>query len=257
MISTGLISDPWFYLLSIPALLLTNFSKGGFGLGLGILAVPLMALRLPVPEVVTLLLPVLCLTDLITLWEYRGQWSWPLLRVAVPAALVGIGFGALAIHHLPETWLRLGIGIISIDFVRRRWSGSRRSAQEDRGPRPAAGVFWGAISGFTSFLANAGEPALTVYLLPLKLSNRSFAGTTAAFFMVVNFAKLISFSMLGMFTRTSLLTSLILTPIAVLGIWAGVRLNRRLDATLFYKCSHVILLVIGSRLIYTSLKAIL
>ncbi|MEA3104908.1 sulfite exporter TauE/SafE family protein, partial [Caballeronia mineralivorans] len=115
-----MISDPWFYLLSIPALLLTNISKGGFGLGLGVIAVPLMALRLSVPEVVTLLLPILCLTDLVTLWEYRGQWSWPLLRIMIPAALVGIGFGALAIHRLPETWLRLGIGIISIDFVRRR-----------------------------------------------------------------------------------------------------------------------------------------
>jgi uncharacterized membrane protein YfcA len=252
-----LISDPWFYLLSIPALLLTNISKGGFGLGLGVIAVPLMALRLSVPEVVTVLLPILCLTDLVTLWEYRGQWSWPLLRIVIPAALVGIGFGALAIHRLPETWLRLGIGIISVDFVRRRWWGFRRSVPGDRGLRPAAGLFWGAMSGFASFMANAGEPALSVYLLPLKLTNRCFAGTTAAFFMVVNLAKLISFSMLGLFTRTTLLTSLVLTPVAVLGIWAGVRLNRRLNVTLFYKCSHVILLVIGTRLIYTSPKVIL
>ncbi|HEV7816685.1 MAG TPA: sulfite exporter TauE/SafE family protein [Janthinobacterium sp.] len=252
-----MISDPWFYLLCIPALLLTTISKGGFGLGLGVIAVPLMALRLPVPEVVALLLPVLFLTDLVTLWEYRGQWSWPLLRIAIPAALVGIGFGALAIHHLPETWLRLGIGIISIDFVRRRWWESRRPAPEDRDLHPAAGLFWGATSGFTSFMANAGEPALTVYLLPLKLTNRCFAGTAAAFFTVVNLAKLISFSMLGLFTRTTLLTSLTLIPVAVLGICVGVRLNRRLNITLFYKFSHVILFVIGTRLIYTSLKVIL
>jgi uncharacterized protein len=257
MFGTSLISDPWFYLLSIPALLLTSVSKGGFGLGLGVIAVPLMALRLPVPEVVTLLVPILCLTDLVTLWQYRGQWSWPLLRITIPAALVGIGLGALAIHHLPETWLRLGIGIIAIDFVRRRWWGQRPVSEPGRGLRPAAGLFWGATSGFTSFMANAGEPALTVYLLPLKLTNRSFAGTTAAFFTVVNLAKLITFSLLGLFTRTTLLTSLILTPCAVLGIWAGVQLNRRLNVTLFYKFSHVILLVIGTRLIYTSLKVIL
>jgi uncharacterized protein len=258
MLGTDLISDPWFYLLSIPALLLTNISKGGFGLGLGVVAVPLMALRLPVPEVVTLLLPILCLTDLITLWEYRGQWNWPLLRIAIPAALVGIGLGALAIHHLSQAWLKLGVGVISVDFARRRWWGSRRPApEEDHRLHPASCLFWGATSGFTSFIANAGEPALAIFLLPFKLTNRCFAGTTAAFFTAINFAKLISFSMLGLFTRTTLLTSLVLTPLAAFGIYAGVRLNRRLNATLFYQFSYAILLVTGARLIYTSLKVIL
>ncbi|WP_175152827.1 sulfite exporter TauE/SafE family protein [Paraburkholderia ultramafica] len=253
-----MISDPWFYLFSIPALLLTSISKGGFGLGLGVVAVPLMALRLPVPEVVALLLPILCLTDLVALWQYRGQWSWPLLRMALPAALVGIGLGTLAIHHLPEAWLRLGIGVISVDFAWRRWSESRRPTPEkDHRLRPASCLFWGATSGFTSFMANAGEPALAIYLLPFKLSNRCFAGTTAAFFAAVNVTKLMSFSMLGLFTRTTLLTSLVLTPLAVLGTYAGVLLNRRMNVTLFHELTHAILLVIGTRLIYTSLKVIL
>jgi uncharacterized protein len=212
---------------------------------------------------VTILLPVLCLTDLVALWQYRGQWSWPLLRLAIPAAFVGIGLGTLAIHHLGEAWLRLGVGLISIDFVRRRVWGPRRAASdtascEETLPRvrPALCLFWGATSGFTSFMANAGEPALSMYLLPFKLSNRCFAGTTAAFFAAVNLTKLMSFSMLGLFTRTTLMTSLILTPIAILGTYAGIRLNRRLNATLFHQCSCLILLVIGARLIYTSLKVI-
>jgi uncharacterized membrane protein YfcA len=210
-----------------------------------------------VPQVVTILLPVLCLTDLVALWQYRGQWSWPLLRLAIPAAFVGIGLGTLAIHHLGDAWLRLGVGVISIDFARRRLWGSRRTAHETvPRVRPASCLFWGATSGFTSFMANAGEPALTMYLLPFKLSNRCFAGTTAAFFAAVNLTKLLSFSMLGLFTRTTLLTSLLLTPIAVLGTYAGIRLNGRLNATLFHQFSCAILLVIGARLIYTSLKVI-
>lgn len=258
MVGTSLISDPWFYLVSIPALLLTSISKGSLGLGLGVVAVPLMALHLPVPVVVTLLLPILCLTDLVTLWQYRGEWSWPLLRIVVPAALFGIGLGALAIHHLSETWLRLGVGVISIDFARRRWLESRHSAREvDHRLRPASSAFWGAASGFTSFMANAGEPALAIYLLPYKLTKRCFAGTTTAFFAIVNLAKLVSFSMLGLFTRTTLLASLVLTPLAVFGICAGFWLNRRLNVTLFYRFANIILFLIGTRLIYTSLKVIL
>jgi uncharacterized protein len=252
------ISNPWFYVLSVPALLLTSISKGGFGIGLGVVAVPLMSLYLPVPEVVTILVPILCVTDLIALWKYRGQWDWPLLRVAIPAALFGIGLGALAIHHLPPAWLRLGVGLIAVDYARRRWLRSRRPAPESSNPiRSASSVFWGATSGFASFMANAGEPALTIYLLRFRLSKSCFAGTTAAFFAAVNLVKLFSFSMLGLFTRTTLLTSAILLPLAVLGTYAGVRLNRRLNLTLFYQLSYAILLVIGTRLIYTSLKVIL
>jgi uncharacterized protein len=252
-----LINNVWFYVLSVPALLLTSLSKGGFGLGLGVVSVPLMALCVPVPQVVTILLPILCLTDLVALWQYRGEWSWPLLRVALPAAFVGIGLGALAIHHLGEAWLRLAVGLISVDFVRRRlWRARRAEPEAGAHPRPAASLFWGATSGFASFMANAGEPALTMYLLPFKLSNRCFAGTTAAFFAAVNLTKLMSFSMLGLFTRTTLVTSLLLTPIAVLGTYAGIRLNRRLNATLFHHLSCAILLVIGARLIYTSLKVL-
>ena len=258
MLNTLLISNVWFYVLGVPALLLTSLSKGGFGLGLGVVTVPLMALYLPVPEVVAILLPVLCLTDLIALWQYRGQWNWPLLRLAIPASFIGIGAGTLAIHHLGEVWLRLAVGLISVDFARRRLLGTRRGATTAavQRVRPASCVFWGATSGFTSFLANAGEPALTMYLLPFRLSNRTFAGTTAAFFAVVNLTKLMSFTMLGLFTRTTLLTSLLLTPVAVLGTYAGIRMNRKLNATLFHQLSCAILLVIGVRLIYTSLKVI-
>lgn len=258
MLNTLLISNVWFYVVGVPALLLTSLSKGGFGLGVGVVTVPLMALYLPVPEVVAILLPVLCLTDLLALWQYRGQWNRPLLRLAIPASFIGIGAGTLALHHLGEAWLRLAVGLISVDFARRRIPGARRVATTEAVPRlrPASCVFWGATSGFTSFMANAGEPALTMYLLPFRLSNRCFAGTTAAFFAVVNLAKLMSFSMLGLFTRTTLLTSLLLTPVAVLGTYAGIRLNRRLNATLFHQLSCAILLVIGVRLIYTSLRAI-
>jgi uncharacterized protein len=260
MFNTLPIGNLWFYVLGVPALLLTSLSKGGFGLGLGVVTVPLMAMILPVPEVVAILLPVLCLTDLLALWQYRGQWNWPLLRLAIPASFIGVGAGALAIHHLGEVWLRLAVGLISVDFARRRMLGSRRAAavaqtdavQAAPRLRPASCVFWGATSGFTSFMANAGEPALTMYLLPFRLSNSCFAGTAAAFFAVVNLTKLMSFSMLGLFTRTTLL----LTPVAVLCTYAGIRLNHRLNATLFHQLSCAILLVIGVRLIYTSLRVI-
>jgi uncharacterized membrane protein YfcA len=261
------VTNVGFYIAGIPALLLTSLSKGGLGLGLGIVAVPLMALSLPVTQVVTILLPILCVTDLVALWQYRGEWNWPILRLAIPAALVGAGLGILVIHRIDAVWLRLGVGAMSVDYaLRRGLFPSLRGRPHGRGvesasdavrPRPTASLVWGTLSGLASFLANAGEPALTMYLLPFRLSNRCFAGTTSAFFAAVNLCKLVSFSTLGLFSERTLITSALLLPIALIGTYAGIRANRRLDSAFFARCSCAVLLVIGMRLIYTSARSLL
>jgi uncharacterized membrane protein YfcA len=260
------VTNVGFYVAGIPALLLTSLSKGGLGLGLGIVAVPLMALSLPVTQVVTILLPILCLTDLVALWQYRGEWSWPILRLAIPAALVGAGLGVLAIHRIDPVWMRLGVGVMSVDYaLRRGFFASRRARRDVRAgdadapprPRMAMSLAWGTVSGLASFLANAGEPALTMYLLPFRLSNRCFAGTTSAFFAAINLCKLVSFSTLGLFDEKTLITSALLLPVALVGTYAGIRANRRLDSTVFARYSCAVLLMIGARLIYTSTRSLM
>lgn len=260
------VTNVGFYIAGIPALLLTGLSKGGLGLGLGIIAVPLMALYLPVTQVVTILLPVMCVTDLVALWQYRGEWSWPILRLAIPAAVVGAGLGILVVHRIDTVCLRLGVGVMSVDYALRRgvfpWLRGRphgravEVANDSLRPRPTASLAWGTLSGLASFLANAGEPALTMYLLPFRLGNRCFAGTTSAFFAAVNLCKLVSFSTLGLFSETTLTTSALLLPIALIGTYAGIRANRRLNSAAFTRCSCAVLLLIGLRLICTSARSL-
>ena len=60
-----MISDPWFYAVAIPAVLLVGISKGGFGGGLGTAAVPLMALVISPVQAAAILLPILCIMDLV------------------------------------------------------------------------------------------------------------------------------------------------------------------------------------------------
>jgi len=252
-----MITDPWFYLLAVPALLITAISKGGFGAGGGVLAVPLMALRLPVPQVAAIMLPLLCLMDIISLWGYRGRWDGRILRLTVPAAMLGIAVGAVSFGVLPETWIRLLIGLIAIGFTLQRWLVRRRGIAHAISIRPVMGFFWAAISGFTSFLANAGGPPYSVYLLPLALDKTLFVGTTVVFFAVVNFAKLSPFIWLGLFDRQNLLTSLALSPIAPIGIGLGLWLHRRIDEVWFYRSCHGLLLAVGMKLVYDSIAAIL
>ncbi|MFM7343083.1 MAG: TSUP family transporter, partial [Betaproteobacteria bacterium] len=84
-----LITDPFFYLVAIPSVLLMGVSKSGFGTGFGSLAVPLMALAVSVPEAAAILMPVLLLTDILGLIFLRSHLDWTLLRFLVPCGLVG------------------------------------------------------------------------------------------------------------------------------------------------------------------------
>ena len=62
-----LITDPWFYAAAIPAVLLFGISKGGFGGGLGVIAVPLMALVISPIQAAAILLPILCVMDIVAI----------------------------------------------------------------------------------------------------------------------------------------------------------------------------------------------
>src|SRR5690606_3205911 len=69
-----LVTDPVFYLLAVPAVILLGLSKGGFA-GLGTAATPLIALYLPPFEAAALLLPILICQDIISLYAYRRDWD--------------------------------------------------------------------------------------------------------------------------------------------------------------------------------------
>ena len=90
-----MIEDPWFYVAAIPAVVLFGVSKGGFGAGFGVIAVPLIALVVSPVRAAAILLPILCLMDVFALWVYRGRWILSELRILVPASLIGIGVGTL------------------------------------------------------------------------------------------------------------------------------------------------------------------
>lgn len=251
-----MITDPWFYVLAIPSLLITGISKGGFGAGLGILAVPLMALRLPVPQVAAIMLPILCLMDIGTLWNYRGRWNKRILYITLPAGILGTVLGALSFGLLPELWIRLVIGLIAVGFILYRWL-ARLRIGGNPGLQPIKGFFWGTISGFTSFMANAGAPPISVYLLPLGLEKTVYVGTMTMLFAAVNYAKIPSFILLGLWTKANLLTALVLSPLAPLGIWLGFWINRRIDSALFYRFCYAALLIIGCKLIYDAAVGLL
>lgn len=246
----SIITDPWFYLVAVPAVLLFGISKGGFGGGLGVVAVPMMALAVSPVQAAAILLPILVIMDLFSLWAFRGKWVNPELRILLPAALLGIGVGTLLFEYMSPAIVRLMLGIIAIAFTlhyaAHRWFGNGESQKHYS---PAIGVVAGLVAGFTSFIAHAGGPPLNMYLLRRGLDRTLFVGTAVMFFTVVNYAKLVPYAWLGQFDTENLGTSALLAPLAPIGIGMGVWLHRRVSDRLFFLVVYALLFIVGIKLV--------
>ncbi len=249
-----MITDPAFYLAAVPAVLLYGIAKGGFAGGFGILAVPLMALVVSPLQAAAILLPILCLMDVFAVWAYRGEWVISELRLILPASLLGIAAGTLLFDALSPDLIRLLLGILAITFSLQHWATVSRRRQSPPalfGPRLAAVA--AASAGFTSFVAHAGGPPLSVYLLRRGLNRTQFVATSAVFFTVVNYVKLVPYTWLGQFDHSNLMTSLVLAPLAPAGIGLGVWLHRRVSDRLFFRIAYVMLFVVGCKLMWDAL----
>ena len=128
-------------------------------------------------------------------------------------------------------------------------SARRRSRSEAGSPAVASGVFWGAVSGFTSTIGQAGAPPYTVYVLALKLSKMLFVGTTAYFFAGVNYMKVVPYLALGQFSAKGFATSLALLPLAILTNLLGFWLVRITPQETFYKVMYALMFVISLELL--------
>jgi uncharacterized membrane protein YfcA len=249
------ISNPIFYLVAIPAVLLSGISKGGFGSAVGGFGVPLMALAISPPQAAAILLPVLCLMDLVGFRVYYRKWDMDNLKVMVPGALIGIIVGTLTFGVFAESSIRILIGAIAVLFTLNNWFGFARK-QQQAGRSAVKGTFWSSVSGFTSFVAHAGGPPAMIYMLPQRLDKVTYVATANLFFLIINFVKLVPYAWLGQLSSANLLTSLMLSPLAPAGVWLGFWLQKRINHEWFYRIAQSCLFITGLQLIYQGISGL-
>jgi uncharacterized membrane protein YfcA len=244
-----------FYLVALPAVIILGLSKGGFT-GLSSLAMPMMSLVISPVRAAAIVLPVLIVQDWVSVWAFRRDFSPRNLLILIPASILGVAAGWLLAARVSEDAVRLAVGVISIAFVAYMLIRDRLGLAPVATPGVPAGVLWGSLAGFTSFISHAGSPPFQVYVMPQNLKPRVFAGTATMFFAAVNLIKLPPYLMLGQLSRQNLAVSALLIPVAVLSTFAGVWLVRRVSADRFYAIILVITFLIGVKLTYDAVLAL-
>jgi uncharacterized membrane protein YfcA len=248
-----MVLDVYFVLASLAALLV-GLSKGGLPT-VGMLAVPLLSMVMSPVKAAVLLLPIFIISDVVSVWLYRKNFSMPNLKVLVPASVLGIFIGWLTASFTSDSAVKLLIGFVGIGFCLNIWL--RKTPQATQGVDLKKGMFWGLLTGFTSFISHAGAPPFQVFVLPQRLPKAVFAGTATILFAIVNLVKVIPYQQLNPYTVADLTKAMWLIPAALVGTFVGAYLTKIIHEKCFFRWVQIALLLVSIKLLVDGVQGLM
>jgi len=249
----------WLYLLCVGgAVLVLGIAKAGFGGGVGVLAVPLMAVAVPTDRTIGVMLPVLLSADVLSVWVHHRRVSKTHLGWLVGGAAVGIAAGTGLLWWLRESTrfnqgLNLTVGGTCLALVAVQVYRLARLRLPRVPGTPLAGRVTGAVSGAVSTLTHGAGPVVSVYLLEQRLDKARLVATAAVAFMAINTMKLPTYFGMGLIDRGTLWASLWCVPLVPVGVAMGVWLHRRIAERPFAVVMYVGAALAAARMIYRGL----
>jgi uncharacterized membrane protein YfcA len=237
--------DTYFVLAGL-ASLLVGLSKGGLP-SVGMLAVPLLSLFMSPIKAAVLLLPIYVISDGVSVWLYRKNFSAANLKILLPAGIFGVFMGWLTASVTSDSAVKLMIGLMGVGFCLNTWL--RRTPQDKQPVNRKKGWFWGTVAGFTSFISHAGGPPFQIYMLPQRLPKIEFAGTATLMFAVINAAKILPYQQLQPYSIDDLMRAADLIPFALVGTVLGAYLTKKIADVWFYRLVQASLFLVSIKLI--------
>ena len=221
--------------------------RSTLGFGEALVAVPLLALRLPL----SVAAPLAVLVSLAMAAVIVAQdWQHVQLRSAtrlILAALPGIPLGILLLAEGNEHAVKLVLGIIIIGFS--VYSLAERRALHLREDHPGWMLGCGFLSGVLGGAYGMNGPPLAVYGALRRWSPQHFRATLQGYFLVASLAGLAGYAALGIWTAEVTRYFLLSLPALVIATLIGRGVNRRMRGHSFFRLVYVGLAVIGTVLI--------
>jgi uncharacterized protein len=212
-----------FFLVAV----LIGMSKTGVH-GTGMMSVPLLASVFGGQLSSGILLPIICMADVMGVLYYHRHAEWKYLRKLFPWAVLGTILGTLVGKSIPDDVFRLIMAVIIIlSVVIMIWL--ERGRKEEVPDSPWFAALAGTTGGFTSMVGNLAGSVMSVYFLSMRLPRNAFIGTAAWFFMIMNWFK-VPFHVFSWHTITwdTVLLDLITLPAIAAGAYIGIFIVKHL-----------------------------
>jgi uncharacterized membrane protein YfcA len=237
--------DPGVFALVFVAVLLGSTVQAVVGLGVGLVAAPVITLLAPqlMPGVLISLAFVL---PIITLVEERRDIDWFGLNWSLPARVLGTGLGVWVVATFTADQLGVFIGTIVLLAVLLTWHAV--TVPVNRGTLAAAGF----VGGVTGTATSIGGPPFA--LLYQHRPHRQIRTTLAVYFLIGAGISLVGLMLSGELTRHQVAVGALLLPAVVLGVVVGSPLRRLLPT---HRVRSAVLLVSAASALVLVLRSLL
>jgi uncharacterized protein len=233
-------------LLVLAVIFLATFIRSAFGFGEALVAVPLLALLMPV-EVAA---PVAVLVS-ITIAAIAIAQDWRKIHVRsagwlLLATLVGTPIGLLLLVHVPARIVKAILAVIIIAFS--IYSLGRHRSQAHLTNDRWAWLF-GFIAGILGGAYGMNGPPLVVYGALRRWSPQHFRATLQGYFFPASIAVMIGYWLAGLWISAVTHYYLVSLPVVLIGTFVGRAANHRMTGRRFFLYIYVGLIVIGTVLL--------
>lgn len=234
------------YVLAV--ILLATLIRSTFGFGEALVAVPLLALRIPVAVAA----PVAVLVSVSVAGLIVAQdWRHIELRSAswlIASALLGIPLGLLLLTRASDHIVRLLLGLVIVGFS--LYSISARTTLHLEADRLAWLLGAGFCSGILGGAYGMNGPPLAIYGALRRWSPQRFRATLQGYFLAASLAGLAGYAAVGLWRPPVTRYFLLSLPCVFVGVVAGRWLNSRLRGDGFFRVVYAGLIVTGTVLVF-------
>ena len=149
------------------AALCIGMSKTGVQ-GLMLLVVPYMAMAFGAKESTGVILPMLCMADIVAVIYYKRIADWKVVAKLLPTAILGFFLAIWVDRLIPTGGFRQLMGwtlVLALGVM--LWS--EIFGKENRWMKKWwYSALFGLLGGFTTMIGNAAGPVMSVYLLSMR-----------------------------------------------------------------------------------------
>lgn len=228
----------WFA-ISIAALSI-GMSKTGVQ-GMMLMIVPLMAMAFGAKESTGVILPMLCMADIIAVAYYKRIADWRIVAKLLPTAILGFFIAIGVDSMIPSGQFRKLMGwTLMLALAVMIWS--EIFGKENKWSKKwwYAAIF-GLLGGFTTMIGNAAGPVMSVYLLSMRKEKMEYIGINAWFFLVVNLLKVpLQTFVWDNITMDSFLLNLAMLPVIGIGALIGIKIVKLLPEKVFRRFIQIV-----------------
>lgn len=219
--------------------------RGIAGFGSGLIAVPLLALILPLALVVPLVVVLDYIASASQGAANRADIRWREILPLLPFSALGVLLALFALSAADAELLLQGLGVFVIAFALYTLSGYT--------PRQGAARGWGALAGTSGGLIGTlfgtGGPFYVMYFKARGLDKAAFRATFATVFLIDGAGRLLGYAGAGFFTRDFLGVVALALPLMGVALFLGGRIHTRLSQEAFQRGISVLLIVSGVALL--------